>query len=1360
MAGPVDKKLVRWESQERVDVPDVSQVVRSVVDYHESIVGSLFSHAAIISDWKVSKNSGTTIKVERLAGGALISPEMGGSDSIHGESQTAYSVLLDTGSTSKTYDMSTHGANAHHTVWVETKFVASTSDTRVKWSHATDSEYLDTFNTRYELTWAIHVLTSEQPPTYASWVRVGTVFWDGNVLDDSKIYQSGQMLFEGLAHGADPTDGTSGHLASTEAITALAYKTFPLPDFTRSSDRWTYGAKDMGMFCHMVLKKIEELQDSTGLTPWWDKPLNSLNNLFGGGISIGTGQDANKGKYNATPVVVGGETYYDLTSALKSAITFCGMNLSTPNGDESAHIHILPGKYVITSRVMAFLHKNLTITGSGRDSTQIYTMSSSITGAAASIQQGIWINHPSSGSMKCLDMRDIQWISDNANGGGSKSPVTYTLQYINAFGFMAGDPPASTGAASFKFTNVDHHPGSTPDSTLLFVDHDDSIFTGLTTGVNTQWEFSNCSFTHYGGVFLSSATDVRMINCNPIGTCYIGTNDASASASHDTYVSKLHIAGCHEGSIFAAGERKQVFVDGCQLSNLSISAGDETVVRGCNFRHVNGQSKTRTTAGASINAYTRLLIDSYTAVGNPDAHIEIDSCKFQPAGLTSTLSVVSKYSECRISNCFFGTSKGEADATPDTKNIVIGEILDGAAIRTPTSVLGCTFRNSGATIFESVDTIRDCIVHMENSYCQAAFVKNTNLNHAVNGTNHVDRTVLGVTTIKGLDAVFMYDRAPTLFENVVLLEDARIRVARIEYDATPSGTSIWEIRFTDHAPIPYGLGSTGQGDASSSGVPSFLLATDTDINHDNFIQWHWKNVTIDFTTTTAFSPFQLDITNADCAFDILFKDVEMRCDYDHTSHGGSRMRAFEWDITSPDRGRVFFENLKTPMMFGLHVDATNAAKDNKYSLCIKNSYLGGLASKANFYNIEIESTTLDYNCSILRDDPASQSGNWKDGLGMCRIANCRIGLMTGDGVFDERIARSVGNVKGANSNQGLLGDWWPSMNADLDVMPFFNGDMVYRPVVTIGTTNSHIAQGNSLLYTSYESVEFLANYVKTTEIAISAWRDLNLSNNTVRMWPDLGNSSNNASLINNAAVSWKVAASLIQLDGERIRMHNNDIEFRYGAGLLGPYFTEFDYIRLAYSPTECIERPISWFVSGNSVSDSWGVDKNGYLRGANAAGMSATDVRSEGPAIFKFYVHPDHQGPVQYKVDSNIVSADMRQGTGVGTWIQPHAYKQAGMTYAAPSGVTFNNSGTLAYNMAVAHPNAAGILATLTNNIFVRGAPEATVAAGGAGKHFQYTHWEPMATLWSVTETHTGLNKHRAFVGGNLTKTFTITKDT
>ena len=85
------------------------------------------------------------------------------------------------------------------------------------------------------------------------------MFWDGNVLDDSKIYQSGQMLFEGLAHGADPTDGTSGHLASTEAITALAYKTFPLPYYTRSSDRWTYGAKDMGMFCHMVLKKIEEL---------------------------------------------------------------------------------------------------------------------------------------------------------------------------------------------------------------------------------------------------------------------------------------------------------------------------------------------------------------------------------------------------------------------------------------------------------------------------------------------------------------------------------------------------------------------------------------------------------------------------------------------------------------------------------------------------------------------------------------------------------------------------------------------------------------------------------------------------------------------------------------------------------------------------------------------------------------------------------------------------------------------------------------------------------------------------------------------------------------------------------------------
>ena len=119
------------------------------------------------------------------------------------------------------------------------------------------------------------------------------------------------------------------------------------------------------------------------------------------------------------------------------------------------------------------------------------------------------------------------------------------------------------------------------------------------------------------------------------------------------------------------------------------------------------------------------------------------------------------------------------------------------------------------------------------------------------------------------------------------------------------------------------------------------------------------------------------------------------------------------------------------------------------------------------------------------------------------------------------------------------------------------------------------------------------------------------------------------------------------------------------------------------------------------------------------------------------------------------ISVDMRKTVGqAGTWLEPSAYEQVGLTHTTnPTAAT--GSETTASDTVVAAPAVGGLQATLVSNTLIRAAPEATA---DKGTHFTYTQWDPMASVWGATAAVAMERLLRRVVGYNVTKTFTITK--
>lgn len=197
---------LRWESQERVDVPDFQQLSFLVDGEFRRINRALIvgaERAGIIQGFKVepqaSPNGTVRVRLD-IAGvrGAAILPTAtdGEINGTVAQGQLAGSVgdeeVLE-GNATYTIDFSSQPSN---TYFLECNFVyvPGSEDNRAKWDPANSTEFIDAMYTRYLPTVQFRVGTSQAG---TGWCTLASVVWGGSTITAGNITDLRPMLFEG-----------------------------------------------------------------------------------------------------------------------------------------------------------------------------------------------------------------------------------------------------------------------------------------------------------------------------------------------------------------------------------------------------------------------------------------------------------------------------------------------------------------------------------------------------------------------------------------------------------------------------------------------------------------------------------------------------------------------------------------------------------------------------------------------------------------------------------------------------------------------------------------------------------------------------------------------------------------------------------------------------------------------------------------------------------------------------------------------------------------------------------------------------------------------------------------------------------
>ncbi len=347
---PLDKSLIRVEDQQRIDTPEFQHLQRQVMYWHESI-GALLSSQSFVRGFELSVVDPTTLRVTpdtASDNGVIIVPELGaGNNEAPHDAQTSYSVVVDINPTAKDRSLSTFATGQYLHVYASAVWNEVDLNQRVFWVPPTGPEAVNSINTRFVLEWQLQVLPHHQPVPARS-VRIGTVYWSG-ALTAPDLYQAAQMLFEGEAvDGGSSVEVPSGGAPSFGGFWQDAGEG-TIPDFSRSDDRWTNGAKSFAQFSRMVLREVQEIKSqSEVLTPkHWEKPPYGLSLRAAQPVTftIGEGTKLSEGNLNGTPDPLN-PGYYNIGVALSTLSA-----AAVAEGMEDVCIRLKPGRYSLTTLV-------------------------------------------------------------------------------------------------------------------------------------------------------------------------------------------------------------------------------------------------------------------------------------------------------------------------------------------------------------------------------------------------------------------------------------------------------------------------------------------------------------------------------------------------------------------------------------------------------------------------------------------------------------------------------------------------------------------------------------------------------------------------------------------------------------------------------------------------------------------------------------------------------------------------------------------------------------------------------------------------------------------------------------------------
>lgn len=266
-------RIVRWESQERVDLPDMTalsflvlgefrKTIRDLALGFDVTLGDKFIlrgfevEPSAVPDTRIRVRMdtgdpdriGTALLSENLGANTEYGQLAGGEDSAAALEGQAQQIIDFTGDPVATYV-------------VEMRFVPYTTstganDNRAFWNPGINSEFIASTDTRFEPQWEVRRVGAA---TGGEWIPLASVTWDGvGPITTSEITDLRQFAFEGAA-------------GSFDAATQAAYTA--LPDFSRSTLRGglANGINEVYRVMRALGRQVADLkgQDELGNFNWY-----------------------------------------------------------------------------------------------------------------------------------------------------------------------------------------------------------------------------------------------------------------------------------------------------------------------------------------------------------------------------------------------------------------------------------------------------------------------------------------------------------------------------------------------------------------------------------------------------------------------------------------------------------------------------------------------------------------------------------------------------------------------------------------------------------------------------------------------------------------------------------------------------------------------------------------------------------------------------------------------------------------------------------------------------------------------------------------------------------------------------------
>lgn len=236
----MNRDSVYFGANERVDLPDflaIQDNARS--DSRAQAQAFLFEAATterVLGGWDLSVSGVSTLVVGR---GASVSAAARADNSVE------YGVLhAFAGTATKQIDLSAFVA-ATYTIYVRFTETLGEPGSRVFWDPAATSETVEGQATRKVVGW--DTLVTATPPG-APWQAVGTVVWDGSLLELVDLTPTRHLFFEGDEAAAYANEWGAGD--------------------DRDPDRGAYGVRSLHGFVSAVRAQFEEVMG--GGQRWWE----------------------------------------------------------------------------------------------------------------------------------------------------------------------------------------------------------------------------------------------------------------------------------------------------------------------------------------------------------------------------------------------------------------------------------------------------------------------------------------------------------------------------------------------------------------------------------------------------------------------------------------------------------------------------------------------------------------------------------------------------------------------------------------------------------------------------------------------------------------------------------------------------------------------------------------------------------------------------------------------------------------------------------------------------------------------------------------------------------------------------------